>query len=603
MPTLDLVPGLTTLRARTHGDASVLVGLLDGPVDRSHPCFVGAELRSLAVDWTDRDGADATFEEHGTGIASQLFGQPGSPVEGIAPRVSGLLVPSAASSTDITELSLVRSIERALVEGVDILHCAFCLPRGLPKARIGTLLRGALAKARAAGVLVVAPSGNDAGTCSCAPADQPGVLAVGGLDDDGSVRASSNHGAAFDGHGIMAWAENVLVAAPGGGTSTHAGTSVAAPWVTGVAALLLTVSRSAGLGLAPADVGQLLCRTARPVNDDRAERAIGGILDPEAALAELDAQAILGTAHQPLTGAGNGGARLSGASATLTGVTPSLRFPTYLYALGQLDVEPRDEIARKRLTLSMRERDRGSGPDEARELLAHLRDRIEDRDLVTWVLRIGGEPHYALRPAGPHAADVVQRLLELGSETVEVPAAPRLVDRVVVPGIVLPETTMLRRGEVVRIARIRLPDALSGWRTRDVADAALAALGVDPRSRSGDLLLELLDHLCEARLTDGLRAPERALNHTATNAVQLAMVAQAMSREQVDLVRIDAAPSRYDRPRSECWDIRAWFRDPRDPARSWWQWVWTVDVGDERPVTINHPRCWRIAGEPTEQEE
>lgn len=581
MPHLDDVPGLAALRAQTLGDPNVIVALLDGAVDVEHPCFEGARFRHVHVDWTDDHEPLSEFPRHGTGIASQLFGQPGANVEGVVPHATGLLVRSAVGVNDIHEWGLARAIEHALNAGANIIHCAFCLPRGLPSAKIGDLLRRAIHKAHEAGVLIVAPSGNNAGDCTCSPADQPHVLAVGGLNDDGSVRHTSNHGPGFEGHGVMAWAQNVTLAEPGGATEVHSGTSVAAPWVTGTAALLLSLARAEGHDLNSVQIGEIIRRTARsmPIDAEGRDRAFGGVLAPDLAL-----DALRGTSLRPVVAS----------NVTPSHVSPSLRFPARVYALGQLHAEPRDDAAAERLRRSMQQAGRPEGVEGEIGLLAHLTATPNDRDLVHWVLRIGGEARYAIMPVGAHADAVVQRLVDLASASVGIPAIPATVDRIIVPGLALAQHVTLRRGETVRKVMVRLPEALLGWRTDDLVAAAVDALGRPSQGPTATLLAQLLDHVSEGRLNDGLLAADRALNHNGVNALQLAMVAEDMQRLDAQFIRLEVLPSRYDRPRSECWDVRAYFRDPYEPYRAWWQWVWTVDVSDERPVTLNTPRCWRV---------
>ena len=73
-------------------EPEVCVAVLDGPVDLSHPCFDGANIRRL-------DGycriplAEGPMSVHGTHIASLIFGQPDSSVVGITPQCRGLIAP------------------------------------------------------------------------------------------------------------------------------------------------------------------------------------------------------------------------------------------------------------------------------------------------------------------------------------------------------------------------------------------------------------------------------------------------------------------------------------------------------------------------------
>jgi subtilisin family serine protease len=81
---LSAVPGLPELCAETLGDARICIAVLDGPVDRSHPCFAEARLTALPTLVSESPG-DGRMAAHGTHIASVLFGRPGSVVRGIAP--------------------------------------------------------------------------------------------------------------------------------------------------------------------------------------------------------------------------------------------------------------------------------------------------------------------------------------------------------------------------------------------------------------------------------------------------------------------------------------------------------------------------------------
>lgn len=599
MPDVHSYPGLAALRATTRGAASVRVAVIDGPTDRSHPCFAGATLVEVPTPWTSVAQDDENFVAHGTGIGSMLFGQVGTSVEGIAPDVTGILVPAATQPEDVAELTLVRALDAALDAEADIIHCALCLPRGIPRATVSAHLRRTLSTIEERGVLLIAPSGNESGASTCAPADQPQVLAVGALDEDGTVRSSSNHGAAFSGHGLMAIGAGVLVADPDGGTATRNGTSVAAPWVTGTAALLMSVARAHGQRLSARDCIQLLLASARPVDD---ERAIGGALAPDRALeALLDRLGGSEVARPQLHVADASSASADGF--TSVAHAPVLRRPRspLVHPIGQLTCEPVDEAAHERLAIVMQRAGIDESPDSDRALLAHLRAIPHDSDLVRFVLRIGGQPRYDLVAAGPHAAAVVDRLIALASASIGIEAVPRLVDRIAVPGLLLPSLVRLRDGTRVRQVRVSIAETLSGWRTDDIAEAALARLGpVTPPARQ--LLIGLLERVYEQQHNDGSAAPDRALNASVTNATQFAYVANEMSAHGAELVELSVRPSRYDRPRSDCWDVVLTFADPEEPMRSWWQWVWTVDVSDVRPVSTNWPRAWRVEPYPILEE-
>src|SRR5689334_5648964 len=94
------IPGLENLFDETEGGSDeIRIAVIDGSVDLSQPCFAGAKLTTLdllGLSKTSTGGA----AEHGTHVASVIFGQHGTPVSGIAPGCRGLVVPIYASGED-----------------------------------------------------------------------------------------------------------------------------------------------------------------------------------------------------------------------------------------------------------------------------------------------------------------------------------------------------------------------------------------------------------------------------------------------------------------------------------------------------------------------
>ena len=94
-PVTTRVPGLAgldLLRSETSGDPRIRIAVLDGPVDVSHPCFSGANLTSLTT-LAPGGAKDGPASQHGTHVASIIFGRAGSAVSGIAPGCSGIIIP------------------------------------------------------------------------------------------------------------------------------------------------------------------------------------------------------------------------------------------------------------------------------------------------------------------------------------------------------------------------------------------------------------------------------------------------------------------------------------------------------------------------------
>ena len=258
-----IMDSLRSLRALTLGDPAVCVAVLDGAVDVDHPCFRGASLRRVGA-LASGEAGQGQMSAHGTHVASVIFGQPESPVEGIAPRCRGLLVPIFRDGDQgyLSQLDLARAIEQAVQAGAHVINVSGgeLAPTGEPDP---TLAR-ALHLCDAAGVLVIAATGNDGCDCLHVPASVPTALAVGALTEDGQPLQSGNWGDGYQAHGLLAPGERILGAVPGGGTATATGSSFATPIVTGVAALLLDLQRRAGEELDPTAVGNALLASATP---------------------------------------------------------------------------------------------------------------------------------------------------------------------------------------------------------------------------------------------------------------------------------------------------------------------------------------------------
>src|SRR5690242_7998939 len=123
MPDLKQIPGTSQLWAETQGESTICIAVLDGVVDQNHPCFTGASLTRLPTLVSGEASTDGTMSAHGTHVASIIFGQPGSPVRGIAPKCRGLIVPVFADERlKVSQLDLSRAIEQAINAGAHIIN-------------------------------------------------------------------------------------------------------------------------------------------------------------------------------------------------------------------------------------------------------------------------------------------------------------------------------------------------------------------------------------------------------------------------------------------------------------------------------------------------
>ncbi|WP_051705393.1 MprA protease, GlyGly-CTERM protein-sorting domain-containing form [Cupriavidus metallidurans] len=173
----------------------------------------------------------------------------------------------------------------------------------------GPALQQAVNDVRARGVVIVAATGNDAAMGAGAPANCSGVIGVTAHTPEGDSADYANVGtgtmlsAPGGGRGVLMTGSQLSVLSTvnlgtttptGSGYGLKTGTSIAAPHVTGVAAMLLSENAS----LTPDDIASLLTQSARPFPagswcQSRPGTCGAGMLDADSALALLSGQPVV----------------------------------------------------------------------------------------------------------------------------------------------------------------------------------------------------------------------------------------------------------------------------------------------------------------------
>lgn len=214
--------------------AQATIGVIDTGVDSTHPAFATSRIETVTIRGEDRAPSG---RDHGTGVVSLLVGDAGGEFSGAAPgaRVVAVDAFHGGTSGDIADTyDLVAAIDLLVERRIKVINLSLSGPDN-------PLLRDVVAKATAAGTIIVAAAGtSQGGTQSGFPARYPGVLAVSGID--GRLRAASGSQRgdhiAFSAPGV-----GISVANAKKGYSTVRGSSFAAPFVSAAYAMALETVR------------------------------------------------------------------------------------------------------------------------------------------------------------------------------------------------------------------------------------------------------------------------------------------------------------------------------------------------------------------------
>ena len=209
----------------------IVIGVIDTAIDADHPDLQGAVIDSFDA----LAGQAISNRRHGTAVAGLIAGR--KMIKGVAPQAK-LLVARAfddRGSADnkkasATSYQLIDALDWTVLKGARIINMSFTGPRNLPMGK-------ALAAAAKKNILLIAAAGNNGPQAPAAyPAAEPSVLAVTATDIDNKIYRHANTGQYVF---VAAPGVDVLAAAPDKGIDMVSGTSFAAPFLSGLAALML----------------------------------------------------------------------------------------------------------------------------------------------------------------------------------------------------------------------------------------------------------------------------------------------------------------------------------------------------------------------------
>ncbi|MCW2279206.1 S8 family peptidase [Heliophilum fasciatum] len=218
---------------------NIRVGILDTGIDRSHPDLKpnihgGYNFINNTKQFDDDNG-------HGTHVAGIIAGTDnGVGIVGVAPQAQIYALKVLNNRGVGSDRNIIAGLEWSIINKMDVINLSF------GSSKSNAQVRDALVKVKKAGIVAVAAAGNDANKNGTDTVDYPGrwsdlVITVAAVDQHLQRASFSSQG------------PEVMLAAPGVDIlSTYpnnryvrlSGTSMAAPHVTGVVALLQSYAKA-----------------------------------------------------------------------------------------------------------------------------------------------------------------------------------------------------------------------------------------------------------------------------------------------------------------------------------------------------------------------
>lgn len=233
---------LIPLTDATAGRSDVVIGIIDGPVDSSHPALREADLRPVSSGAATCQTRESPACGHGTFITGILAASRDSEAPGISPGCAMLGRPIFCEAMDpgkclrVTPADLASALWEVMDAGAKIINLSLGMADTalLDHPDLNEAYDHALQK----GVIIVGASGNHGRVGRVALFNHPWVIPVVSCNLRGEVEGGANLGASVGKRGLTAPGVGITSLSNSGGYTKMSGTSAAAPFVTGAAALL-----------------------------------------------------------------------------------------------------------------------------------------------------------------------------------------------------------------------------------------------------------------------------------------------------------------------------------------------------------------------------
>jgi subtilisin family serine protease len=276
---------------------NVTVAVVDTGIDYTHPdlggCF-GASCRVRGgFDFVGNDSDPWDDHSHGTHVAG-IVGAKGV-MTGVAPDVSFYALKVCNSAGDCYDSDIIAAVEWAVAHDADVISISLG-GVGQPNDDVNPLDEAVDEASRRGFVVSVAAGNIGPGAQTIEhPATGSDVITVGSVNDHGTPGTADDDISSFSCRGprafgrldpdVSAPGEGISSTMPGGGHGVKSGTSMAAPHVSGAAALMLEWNRN----LTAAQIRSRLMQSAENISGHVFAKGAGEINVSRAILSSLTA--------------------------------------------------------------------------------------------------------------------------------------------------------------------------------------------------------------------------------------------------------------------------------------------------------------------------
>jgi uncharacterized repeat protein (TIGR02543 family) len=246
--------GIADAWSITTGSPDIVIAIIDTGIDIYHPELVSSMASTGFNAATGEEGLEYAIDDrgHGTRVAGVIAADKDNNIgiAGAAPNVT--IMPIKANypgTTSFRDSYLINGILYAIEQGVDIINLS------IGNSSYNALMQQAIDQAEAAGILVVAASGNSGKEQYMYPASYNYSLSVGSVSDNMNKSFFTTYNDKLD---VMAPGHNIVTTDRNGYYVVVSGTSFASPYAAAMAAMIKSVYPD----MSPADIRERLRSSA-----------------------------------------------------------------------------------------------------------------------------------------------------------------------------------------------------------------------------------------------------------------------------------------------------------------------------------------------------